>query len=696
MVQRDGPDYSQPHVLLPFLAEFVQSQSAYQVAGVRLVRDGSVRFELVAQGGQRFDLAWVEAAGPGSLGAVAGGVAVVAAPAGPGPSRPADAPVRAAAAHLARRLARLLQGRPPDLLQWRNRNLREVIWGKRVFADLCPGALVKGQTRYFDYTVSELDERQGFINLAFQSRRARVRLRLAPAGGRAPAGRVLHAWGPMALLVLEDERGQDERGQVEHQVEEFLGYLLSRNLPARFSLRFERDDPPAGCLPAGHDLDFLQTRRPDDSAFFEMLLAIEDRVGVVCACPQECFNLFVLVSAPKESWTTSAPWQLHPAVRFAQNFSFVRLTDQATVMGDQGTRRCLEALARSADPPDLVIYFDSCLHRLVGEDTQGTLRACWQGSDIPLVYYDIRTTQHPYLKQLQDFWRSVQEQLAPRPPEAEPDRVCFLGLGLEADRQLAGALARLGIRDGGRVFPRFHLAALRDLGRSQLVVGNCWEYVRSMFGDMLAALGRPQAWLPLPYGVRGTGDWLDAVHRALRGAPAPLQDLPELARAEEELELHRRAIRGQRVGLFLRARGAAVSLSPGQRFGVPLLGFLHELGLGVALHLFLGPEERAPDEAALSAALGLDARLGDSLTLFHEAGQLSDLLARGDFSLVYTELFRDRRVGQAGKAPLMLWQLGAGLAGAVASARALRGTLQSGFHRRYHASLPGPREHWAP
>jgi len=682
-------DYSAAHVLLPFLAEFMQKRSSYEVLGVELVRDGSMRWRISHQG-KSMRFLWSEDSQDSPVEVRFSGGVVGAERARSNVSKQDRDRMQRAAGHLAGRLTRLLGGKPPHLLLWRNRNSQRIIWGRRMFNNLCPGLLVRGETRYFDYTVSDIDEYEGHLNVRFQSRRASVLLRLLLSGEGSDPINALISWGPISLVVLEDQRTKAQRQKAEHRVEEFLGYLLSRNLPPRFSLRFEMDDPPAGYRPRDRGIDFIRTKRLDDSSFFEMMFATGGNIGVVSSCDRECFNLFSLVSAPKESWTTIAPWQMLPSRGYLSHCYNVGLTGQATVMGDDLTERCLGGVARSTHPPDLIIFFDSCLHRIVGEDIQGKLKAYRREHSVPLVYYDIRTTQHPYLQQLKDFWKSLFLEVSRPGLEPDPDRVGFLGLGPGMEPLLEFALKQLGIRIGGLIFPLLPLEGMKEITRNSLMVANCWEFVRLMFSDMQAGMNRPVVRLPLPYGIDGSGHWLDAVHRALRQEPAAAPDgIGEIAAAREEFSAHRRYIQGQRVGLVARLLGVKNRLSPGLRFGVPLIDFLHELGLGIDLHLFVQPEEDEPAEPEVAGWLGLDARSGDSVGFFHDSRQLPGILENGDFQMVYTETYRDRRITLAGKSPLALWQLSPGYSGAVASARVVRGILQSGFHRRYHSYLQG-------
>ncbi len=664
-------DYSQAHVLLPFLDRFIEDSSPYAAARCRLVHDGSLRVQLEDDQGP-LEVAWVEQSDDGVI-EEARGVVVRA-------EGPSDR-VRLAARHVARRLARLQRGDPPHLLQFRNRNPQRLIWDTRLFGHLCPEMLVRGRTRYFAYRLAEVDAFEGYLNLTFSSRRQTVRLRLqlGDLGGAEP----LQTWGPVSLVILEDDRDEEQRGDPEHQVEQFVGYLLSRNLPPRFSLSFAHMDPPAGYLPPDHGVDFLRPTNLDDSAFFEMLLATGGQVALVFSCDRECFNLFSLVGGARERWTTTAPWYVPPAAGLLDHVLSLNLTTRATLMGDDRLDACLTALARRDPAPELVVLVDSCLSKLVGADVDGPAGRFARSSAVPLVRYDIRLTQSPPMGPLREFWRDLASALDATGDDAgevEPGGVAFVGLHPGAEEELFATLEAMGLRPSGNLFPRLDLGAFCAARRARSVVASSWTYLDDM--GLLEALP-PAARLPLPYGVEGTAAWLEAVARA--AAPGAEHDLPadEFEAAAEELTRQRERTGEARVGIFARSRDVVAQLSPEKRFGVPLLPLLRELGLGVDLNLYAAADEE-PDAGGLLTALDLDAARGDSVHLYRDRAELPELLAAGDYPVVYTETFRDERITAAGKTPLSPAQLHPGLVGAVRTARTLRSLVASRFYGRYH------------
>lgn len=685
-----APDYTVAHVLLPFLAQVMEQGTDYRV-GVSLVRDGSMRFA-VEVGDEHLDIVWSEHPVPTEVQVVFSHGAVHALDVG------AESTARSRLAwsvceQIAPRLSALQRGSPPDLLLWRNRNVQKVRWGTRMLNDLCSNLLVKGRTRYFGYRVTAIDEYEGLIRIEMESRQHTVRLQLTLTEllDRPP----ICTWGPTALVLCDDDRTDEERASSEHQVEEFVGYVLSRSLPPHFRLTFDRDDPPGGHRPPDFHVDLLRRGSPDDSSWFEMLLASNEDIALVGSCDRECFNLFSFVAAPGECVEATAPWTVAPSPTLFRHTYHAHLTGLSTVFGNDRPARCLDAIAALKQPPKLVVMVDSCLSRLIGEDIDGTVTEFRAKNDaIPLVLYDVKLTQEPYLVQVISFWRNVLHALADRDQQPEQNRVCLLGIDPAAVTELAPLLARLGVTFGGALFPHLDPETVRLLPRNGLMVVNNWHYTRTVFSELLAQLDRPALYLPMPYGIEGTRDWLRAVATAAGVSDVgSLDDIVEIGTLGERLATIRERILGHRLALVGRYQDGHEQFTAEQRFGVPLLEVFRELGLAFDVNLFV-EEEEEPDLQRFAQQLGLDPARGDSIAVFDHWKRLREILAEGDFPLVYTETYRDGRVLEAGKIPVGVSLLRPGLGGALANAHTIQALLGTRFYSAYRRYFTDPYGHY--
>lgn len=693
---RMSQEFSRPEALLNFVCQFIQTGSPLSDLSAALEVDGSLRFDFILDL-QHASVRWSEHPPSGNEceileeGAVKGCIWFVPSASAPDPKQALRE--RRVLAHIAERLRRLLRGSPPALLQWRNRNPEPVTvyWSPRLFARLGEDLMKPGDTRYYDYTLTRIDEYEGFINLAFESRSATVVFRLLPT--ELLDGDALMIWGPMAACVIRDERSEEEKRDPRHAVEAFFGYVLSRLLPPVFSLAFEGKDPPAGYMPPDFNIDMVNVDPPDSSSLYEMIFATSEDVTTVTACDRECFNMFSFVAAPKESWITNTPWRIVPSVDLFSHVHNIHLSSEKTVMGSEDIDTCLTALRKAPKPPGMVVFIDSCISRMMGDDLAGPISRFRKNSDIPLVQYEITLSESHYLRTFRDFWKRVYLQTADPGLPPEPGRVCLLGVTNEADGEIVRVLRELGVTVGSRLFPSLTLSEARELNRNALVVINEWDYIRVLFSDMLEIFERPRCVLPLPYGIDGSLNWYKAVCQAAGvGDGSGLETLPVSGRAREAFDSERRRMAPHRIGIFLRLRDTAAHLGPQGRFGVPFLSLLRELGLGVDLNLFADSQAHAPK--GLFESLGLSEEKGDSLSYFEHWKQLPGLIRQGDFSLVYTETFRDQRVTSAGKVPLGLHDLQPGFLGAAQTMRRVRLLAGSGFFARYGRFLRDPYAHY--
>ncbi len=669
------PDYQQPQVLLPFLERFLTESSPFPAAHVALRPDGALLVRLERTAGDPVEVLWVET----------GTDAAVSIPATQGFVVGMEGSGQAAR-HVEARLRRLLKGDVPGLLQWRNRNPQTLFWGAHMFERLRPDLLAAGRTRWFDYALTGLDEYEGLVGMEFESRDARVILRLTLTellGEKTP----VQTWGQIALVVAEDQRPAEVRGLREHRVEDYVSYLLSRNLPPSFTLAFERGDPPEGYRPPDWNIDFLEAEPPDDTSWFQMLQASpDDGVTTVYSCDLECFNLFSYVAAPGESSRVAAPWAAVPEPGHLGRVRRVHLDDYSTIMGGDGPDRCLDELGTADKPPELIVYVDSCLSRLLGEDVDGAVRSFSDNHRVPVVRYDIDLAQEPYLAQVATFWERLLDAWPPQDGDPSPNTVAFVGFGPEHLREVVPALARRGIADGGTVFPQLDLAALRGLGRAGLLVLNEWDYVSMVFAGVLDRIQAPRITLPLPYGFSASMDFVDGITRRL-GVQGTAAHDPEIADLAERFGAARARLQDRPVTLVGRASEVEDSMSPSTRFGIPVADALRELGLALDILLY---QEGDVDEAELRASLRLESFPQDRVRFFSHWRELPDALRRSPGAAIYTETYRDRRITTAGKTPLTLRAFEPGFRGAIRTAENILGLLEGRFYATHARHLGDP------
>ncbi len=546
-----------------------------------------------------------------------------------------------------------------------------------------------GSTRYFDYILTRIHEYEGFLNIEWTGLEAVVSLRISLT--ELLEEEPLHSWGSIALVSMEDERDDAWRGRVEHRVEDFTGYVLSRNLPPEFSIKFENQDPPAGYIPADFEIDFFETASYDTSSFYPMVFSTGGDVATVGSCDRECLNMFSFLAYPKERGSLRNPWGVRASEDLFDHLHSVHLSTQSAIMGDNdGLDTCLANVKESESPPGLVIFIDSCTSRLIGQDLVGPVQRFKSKSDIPIVHYETYLPERQELATFKKFWSDVFPQLAITQKTPDSSKIALLGFPPESLFEIRKLFGKMDLQIHSCLYPTLSIRDLKAFPECGVFLLNDWEFIQRIFHPALDTFQQTTASLPLPFGIQGSEKFYE--HVAEITGRKFVGDPEIVDAAKRNFENERSVLKNESVAFFLRYKEAQFHLSDRGRFGLPLVDFMHEIGLRVKLYLFLETDANEPDERWVRS-VGLDPENGDTVRCYGHWREMIDLLNSNDFRFVYTEVFRDQRVTKAGKIPLTFHHLQPGFSGAVRTARLLKLMIRSDFYKRYNSYLPDAYAH---
>ncbi len=597
-------------------------------------------------------------------------------------------------AFLSEKINRLLDGEPPALLQWRNRHHQTISWGIRLFPWLFSGLIKKGRTRFGEYTLIDLNEYEGYLNLVFESRQARVAFRLSPKG--TVKGKPVCSRGPLELHIMEDTRSHNDLLEPFHAIEQFMGYVLARCLPKSFSLIFEGNDVPAGLRSPEVQLNFLNTEPPVGSSIYETIFTTSPDIVTISACDHECFNMFSFIAAPRESWLTVMPWSLKPRLDFVDHGHNVLLSNRSIIMGSDEVEHSLAQLDHLNPSPEMAIFVESCIPRMIGLDLEGPVNRFQRKNTVPLIPYKVTLSEKQYLDTFREFWVHCYEQMADKAAAPESDVVSLFGITDDTGDLVYQLLEQNGVRCQSNLFPLLDVPSLRNLPKSSLLVVNEWEYIEVLFSDLIQKLNRPVLRLPLPYGIEGSLLFVREIVKRLHDRDLMSLDQNEqLLQYQQEFQKEKERIEGERVAIILKMEDLPEQLLPGRRFGLPFIDLLHELGLAVDCLVYV-PDATSSDLVEPCRAAGLKLENGDRCTVFRRYDDLTELLHDGEFKLVYSEAFRDRRITSAGKFPINLKAFQPGFSGAVATARRIAKALEMNFYKNHGYRLTSPVAHLRP
>lgn len=322
---------------------------------------------------------------------------------------------------------------------------------------------------------------------------------------------------------------------------------------------------------------------------------------------------------------------------------------------------------------DVLIFNETCVPRIMGEDLQRVMRAHVAQGGAPLMALDI-AQQGPF-ETLARLVREMRDIVLARTTVAQAgiveDGVALVGYPEDGSREeLDALLAAMGLRCTTTFLPSLGRESLMETLRARYVLchpGPAWQRIVAalLAGEHTRILAPP-----LPYGFTGVRRFVEAVASGTTRPPDPL--LPLLERAEKVLRVDVRPPLGVAyVTDFAEARRLA--LTDGN-FGIPALPFLDDLGFSQTLLVHVPGDAGDPEEALARVRRHIADAAGDAripVRPFSTVDDLRGLLADASFQAVYSQMTFDRRLYASGKAAFSMADLECGLWGAHRTARRL-------------------------
>ncbi|MDH5491780.1 MAG: AAA family ATPase [Myxococcales bacterium] len=571
--------------------------------------------------------------------------------------------------------------------------------------------LVAGQTRYGPYLYAGEHFDGERLLYRFESAEGSIQLSLEMGeGGGADALRTQH----LSLRVIEDERTPAERALLAHQVERYLGFLLSLSDPpsARFAYRHRTDAVVAGSTQDwGSDLSLQFFADPgfDFLANYYTAFGLRWPVAYVFHGERECSHTGDYTPGPFQSFVEHA-MHIRPLRGMSSRVFHTDLREADTIMG--GEDRLRETLIEVGNRPEIatVIVQDTCAVRVAGDDIRRCIDEVQPQVRAPLLYLDATAMDDaaPFAS-IRRFWRELLEAVPsadePAPAAAasqaiEAPRVNLIGYGLSDDpcvEELSALLERIGVQRNASLFPGLDRDEASRFRQATANLVTPWQYAVEASSEVCEWSLLPTSFPPLPYGREGTRRWLDAIRASLgreEESPPGAVDMNE-AQLVRWQSLQGRA-RGLGVAFALVSTQAARLLEATRILGVPVASMIGEMGFDLRV-LYHDPErvqqvsarvDPASFEAALRALVGPEVRV--QVEAFAEAEALPGLLASPGIDLVYSEIRDDPRIRAAGKAQLSLVDLRMGFEGALDSLERVLHRIRPTLRQRFGAYLEAP------
>ncbi|MBI5537143.1 MAG: hypothetical protein HY898_30755 [Deltaproteobacteria bacterium] len=674
---------NQPDFFFPWLERFVAAGSPWGCDGTTVGLDGTLCLHLTGAG-QQVDLMWDVGTPREDKPTFRGGSLWVERASSTDPRLG-----KAALRHVAARLTAMFHKHTPALLTRRNRELVDVRFGPGLLESLCGEILCVGQTRRADHLLAEATHRDRAFELRFRSSGSELLMHLVPRG--APAkGEVVRDYGPCALCTARMPASDAERSILD-----FVGYVLALSMHPQ--MRFIEDAAGSARSDAGAQRlinPFLHDAVPADISLMNALQGCSGGLSMVAHSDRECLSYCPLMTGPSQSLYLTRP-ELRPNLEFLRRLRLTDLSEQAVIMsGGEGALASLLQETIEQDEPALLVAIDSCVPRLIGDDSVAVVQqARREHRNLPTINVEIRLDEADNQRA---FWRDLVRELSQSKARTPGKAVNLIGFGSPRTRslpELQELLSSMSVRTNACVVPTFDIDEMRRFRDADLNLVFPAKHVREAFELAQPECGVVGAEAAAPFGLEGTRAWLLEVANLLAveppGEPFFQQRMSSLRARWDALA--RRAA-GHRVGVVLldchfREPDCMV------RMGVPWLGCLDEMGFAlevmvVRTHAHAGSHERDFQHARQRLGEVLRSHSGLSVTKVDALDALGDLLRKGKFELVYTEVAQDRRVTTAGKVPVSPFDFEMGFQGGLRTLRRLLNLAETPFFQRYHQHLP--------
>ena len=572
-------------------------------------------------------------------------------------------------------------------------------------------------TRWFAYQFKDaFQDSSNAFQLSFSGPSGELVFEIRQAGAGTssqPVERVLSNQ-LFSLEIIDDPRSPDQRRLLPHQVERFLGFLLCRAIHP--GMRLQR--APAPILRDGAGPDNLSTAdgdpgtgpRPNrgQDAFdgapistsrwgnpkqwyqffsdFEVersslcSVRFTDPLAYVVHGEMECRGIEPNLFGKRVDFANS-PWPQEPPLEVpGSEGRFTGLVDQDAILG--GTAKLEQALEKAILNPKIrmVCLNNTCLPKIIGDDVSSVVARVAKHSPVPIL--SMNTDLDSPDAAFSDLVRQARDAAGQADPNRKKGGLNLIGFPPgQGRRDLVRQLQEIGIQVNCLLIPEFGVEDMRTYA-----AGSCgllypfapWiQLTERILGDLEVPFEAHVA----PYGFEGCRSWFEAAAAMLgRSDSFALWQKRFYEPAMEGFEELSARNKGRRLGFVVDPGSFARLFEPERMYGFALAQMLEEMGFGLDV-LLLWDGVGAQNQARFFKALQDPDR--HTVTNFEDSLQLDDLLSKGEFSAVYSEVFFDRRLTRAGKSQFNLGMFELGLDGAMRGLERLIALCEWPFYRRY-------------
>ena len=348
-----------------------------------------------------------------------------------------------------------------------------------------------------------------------------------------------------------------------------------------------------------------------------------------------------------------------------------------------GTRRkedeIVESLRPRAGEVDVLLTCGSCTTVVMGMDAKALSRRCGQALGCEVIERG-QTYREDLPDSVAEIFRGFLEGAAParRVPDPRAVNLYDFPPGYR-EEELAPLLAEMGLQPRLRLLPEVGVGDVRRIPEALWQIAPETSSRARSLPALFARKGLRSLSVPAPYGVRNTRRCLETIARRTGTHDAFLTAWRRRwAVVKDEWRELRRQAQGYRLAFVV--HGTQRLSDPVLSRGIPFIPLLREMGFGVDVLVLSGGEEPSGSPP--------DTIDGVRLFPFSTPGELERLLREVEFRAVFSDIFFDWRLTEAGKSQFSQRHFEMGLDGALRSLRGLIAVCRLPFYERYASYLP--------
>ena len=340
------------------------------------------------------------------------------------------------------------------------------------------------------------------------------------------------------------------------------------------------------------------------------------------------------------------------------------------------------AIAKGDSDKRTILFSNTCVPVVVGEDVESVVRRYSEKSPVPLLFLTV--TPRSMLNIFNDLLvvrRKQAESAAGVPPK---DTINLIGYPeSRAVNELIEMLLLFGIKLNIRFIPDISEELIDMLPNAALNVvlpNSMWD---NLYEQLLQDSKIPHIKPTAPWGIAGTLAWIRQILEALgHGEPDPSVWNNYVAQFQAQWDEASARCQGQRLGFALRGRDIHVLTDPSNTWGVSLIAQLEEAGFGLDILLLLKDANDAKNRAGqVNAMFTYPQR--HVFKGFMSMEMLRQRLADSTAKAFYSVHTFDWRLTEAGKNRFSVQHFELGVPGAIRTMNRLADLCNTTLYQEY-------------